>query len=152
MGGILSYLQEILGGGGGGDSVLVNKKEWGGFRPGGDFVLHSYNHVSSREHYKTEPQLSYHALSKLSNSFLFSGKNCEVNLSKKYQFDTCPTDLCRPPSICQPLIDGGFRCEGCPNQDHYNQFCQLTTRSFPKGSFLIFPSIKTRHRFTLQLK
>ena len=27
-GGILSYLQDILGGGG--DSVLVNKKEWGG--------------------------------------------------------------------------------------------------------------------------
>ena len=25
----------------GGDSVLVNKKEWGGFCPGGDFVLHS---------------------------------------------------------------------------------------------------------------
>ena len=32
-GGILSYLQDILGGGG--DSVLVNKKEWGGFCPGG---------------------------------------------------------------------------------------------------------------------
>ena len=41
MGGILSYLQDILGGG---DSVLVNKKEWGdsvrggGGGGGGDFV------------------------------------------------------------------------------------------------------------------
>ena len=25
----------------GGDSVLVNKKEWGGILSGGDFVLHS---------------------------------------------------------------------------------------------------------------
>ena len=31
MGGILSYLQVVLGG----DSVLVNKKDWGGFCPGG---------------------------------------------------------------------------------------------------------------------
>ena len=36
MGGILSYLQDILGG----DSVLVNKKEWGGFCPGG--ILSGY--------------------------------------------------------------------------------------------------------------
>ena len=36
MGGILSYLQVALGGG---DSVLVNKKEWGGgILSGGDFV------------------------------------------------------------------------------------------------------------------
>ena len=34
MGGILSYLQDILGGG---DSVLVNKKEWGGDSVRGGF-------------------------------------------------------------------------------------------------------------------
>ena len=47
-GGILSYLQDILGG----DFVLVNKKEWGGLCPGG--ILSGYLDVTmralSREH------------------------------------------------------------------------------------------------------
>ena len=37
----------------GGDSVLVNKKEWGGFCPGGDFVLHSIiTQVASKSNFQ----------------------------------------------------------------------------------------------------
>ncbi|XP_021344023.1 cadherin EGF LAG seven-pass G-type receptor 2-like isoform X2 [Mizuhopecten yessoensis] len=82
----------------------------------------------------------------------FTGTNCNINMTKKYDAATCPQDLCQPPSTCVPLIKGGFRCEGCPSEPHFNSFCQLTTRRFPKGSFLTFPSLKQRNRFTIQLK
>ena len=43
-------------GGGGGDSVLVNKKEWGGgILSGGDFVLHSCNKRSFFIQVENEP-------------------------------------------------------------------------------------------------
>ncbi|XP_033746006.1 LOW QUALITY PROTEIN: cadherin EGF LAG seven-pass G-type receptor 2-like [Pecten maximus] len=82
----------------------------------------------------------------------FTGRNCDINMTTKYDGASCPHDLCQPPSTCVPLIKGGFRCEGCPSEPHFNRFCQLTTRRFPKGSFLTFPALKRRNRFTIQLK
>ncbi|KAK3610573.1 hypothetical protein CHS0354_009013 [Potamilus streckersoni] len=90
----------------------------------------------------------------------FAGDNCEINMTVKFDSLSCPKQLCASQSYCQPLIQGGFRCEGCANQVDsrtqiqpvYNQFCQLTTRSFPRGSFLTFPALKSRNRFTFQMK
>ncbi|KAL5014373.1 hypothetical protein ScPMuIL_008643 [Solemya velum] len=83
----------------------------------------------------------------------FVGSNCEVNMTRKYyQLNPCPGDICHPPSYCVPLIVGGFRCDGCPDKPFYNKFCQLTARQFPEGSFLTFPALKRRYRFTIQLR
>ncbi|KAL8613059.1 hypothetical protein ACOMHN_008828 [Nucella lapillus] len=82
----------------------------------------------------------------------FTGKNCEVNMTSKYDAISCPQDLCRPPSMCVPLIRGGFRCDGCPDDGNYDQFCHLRVRSFRKGSYMTFPSLKTRNRFIVKLK
>ncbi|XP_064606055.1 LOW QUALITY PROTEIN: cadherin EGF LAG seven-pass G-type receptor 2-like [Liolophura sinensis] len=83
----------------------------------------------------------------------FTGKNCEIDMkTKKYDRVKCPSNVCMPPSYCEPLIKGGFRCEKCPESEFFNEFCQLTARSFPRGSYLTFPSLKSRHRFTIELK
>ncbi|KAK7479931.1 hypothetical protein BaRGS_00028839, partial [Batillaria attramentaria] len=82
----------------------------------------------------------------------FEGKNCEVNMTTKYDAISCPQDFCRAPSVCVPLIRGGFRCDGCPDDGNYDQFCRLKTRSFRKGSYLTFPSLKMRNRFTIRMK
>ncbi|XP_070192612.1 cadherin EGF LAG seven-pass G-type receptor 2-like isoform X2 [Littorina saxatilis] len=82
----------------------------------------------------------------------FTGGNCEVNMTKKYDAITCPEDLCQPPSVCVPLIKGGFRCDGCPDDGNYDEFCRLKTRSFKKGSYMTFPSLKTRNGFTIKLR
>ncbi|XP_041348330.1 cadherin EGF LAG seven-pass G-type receptor 2-like isoform X2 [Gigantopelta aegis] len=82
----------------------------------------------------------------------FTGANCEFNLTAKYTSLTCPSNLCHHGTSCVPLIQGGFRCMGCPDNQNYDQFCRLTTRSFSKGSFLTFPSLKTRNRFVIQLE
>lgn len=81
-----------------------------------------------------------------------TGGNCEVNMTKKYDAITCPEDLCQAPSVCVPLIKGGFRCDGCPDDGNYDEFCRLKTRSFKKGSYMTFPSLKTRNGFTIKLR
>ena len=84
--------------------------------------------------------------------FLPAGPNCDVNMTTKYDAITCPQDFCRPPSVCVPLIRGGFRCDGCPDDGNYDEFCRLKTRSFRRGSYMTFPSLKTRNRFTIRLR
>ena len=87
---------------------------------------------------------------------------------RQKKYDRCPADVCKSGSRCSPLIRGGFRCEQCPANtagvsgerycvdckdiDYHTEFCELTTRSFPKGSFLMFPSLKRRHRFDIRLE
>ncbi|XP_052061386.1 cadherin EGF LAG seven-pass G-type receptor 2-like isoform X1 [Mytilus californianus] len=81
----------------------------------------------------------------------FAGKFCEINTKEKFDVTNCPNDLCQNSFPCVPLINGGFRCDGC-QQIHYNEFCQLTTRRFTKGSYLTFPSLKSRNRFKIELR
>ena len=73
-------------------------------------------------------------------------------MTAKYDAITCPQQFCHPPSVCVPLIRGGFRCDGCSDDGNYDKFCRLRTRSFKKGSYMTFPSIKTRNRFTVKLR
>ncbi|KAH3819069.1 cadherin EGF LAG seven-pass G-type receptor 1-like isoform X2 [Dreissena polymorpha] len=82
----------------------------------------------------------------------FTGKHCEIDTTAKYENTACPSDACPAPSHCVPLIEGGYRCEGCPNSNHANQFCQLNTRSFQRGSFLTYPTMKSRNRFQIKLR
>lgn len=94
----------------------------------------------------------------------FAGDHCEIDLQSR-KYTSCPKDVCKSPSRCSPLIRGGVRCEicssyasggsgckDCASLEHRTKFCQLRTRSFPNGSFLLFPSLKRRHRFTIRLR
>lgn len=81
----------------------------------------------------------------------FTGANCEITLHS----DPCKKDICKAGSICTPLGKGGFVCEDCsPNggYEHYTSLCELRSRSFCRGSFLTFPSLRQRHRLHLSLK
>nr|XP_018907159.1 PREDICTED: protocadherin-like wing polarity protein stan isoform X2 [Bemisia tabaci] len=81
----------------------------------------------------------------------FAGDNCEIDLSK----DTCKPNVCQSDSSCTPLPQGGFSCNNCASGttfEYHNNLCQLRGRSFPKHSFLTFPSLKQRHRLYLKLK
>lgn len=92
-------------------------------------------------------------LSLVKISYFFSGEYCEIDMSAQYENGMCPQDVCQAPSHCVPLIEGGFRCDGCPNTEDYNSFCELTARSFPvKGSYLTYPTVKSRYRFKIQLR
>lgn len=75
-----------------------------------------------------------------------------VNLTSKFDAVSCPQDFCKLPSVCVPLIKGGFRCSGCPDSDNFDEFCRLRTRSFKNGSYLTFPSLKKRNGFTIHLR
>ncbi|CAD5116988.1 DgyrCDS5822 [Dimorphilus gyrociliatus] len=91
----------------------------------------------------------------------YIGKNCET-----YTLDSsfCPPDACKSGSVCQTKATGGYKCKICMNSNNCNSTqdcaflpdrndrCELTTRSFASGSFLVFPSLKKRYRFTVELE
>jgi cadherin EGF LAG seven-pass G-type receptor 1 len=78
----------------------------------------------------------------------FTGKNCEIDMN----LDTCQPGICRSGSMCAPLIKGGFLCENCTPGEQYTKLCELRSRSFSKGSYLTFPALRQRHRFTIKLQ
>ena len=96
---------------------------------------------------------------------LIAGEHCEIE-RRTQKYSVCPPGVCKGTHTrCTPLIRGGFRCELCADGDlggdtcrdcaaldHHTPFCELTTRSFPRGSFLMYPSLRRRHRFNIRIK
>ncbi|RUS82130.1 hypothetical protein EGW08_010104 [Elysia chlorotica] len=89
----------------------------------------------------------------------FTGSVCEYDLSVTYDSLSCPASQCSGPSFCQPGASGeGFQCAGCPSgpqggpDPHRDAQCRLRTRSFTRGSYLTFPSLKARNKFTIKLR
>ncbi|KAI8745631.1 protocadherin wing polarity protein stan, partial [Biomphalaria glabrata] len=82
----------------------------------------------------------------------FTGANCEYNMTSIYDSLTCPSDQCKGTSHCVPLSSGGFTCADCPQDGYHDMQCQLRTKSFKKGSYLTFASLKSRNRFTIQMR
>ncbi|CAL1293860.1 unnamed protein product [Larinioides sclopetarius] len=80
----------------------------------------------------------------------FTGQNCEVNLWE----DRCGvhSTLCRGDSKCMDLGDGGFGCDNCSHASWSSRLCELRARSFTRGSFLTFPSLRQRHRLHIKLR
>ena len=100
-----------------------------------------------------------------------TGTHCEVDLRHN-----CSRDTCVGGARCVPLIRGGFRCElcrrrrrggvtghhaapppsscvECQSVEDRSPFCELLSRRFPRrGSFLMFPPLKQRHRFRITLR
>ncbi|XP_022163708.1 protocadherin-like wing polarity protein stan isoform X2 [Myzus persicae] len=81
----------------------------------------------------------------------FTGDNCEINLNH----DECKPGICHSGATCSPLKSGGFLCDDCSPAgtfEHYDEVCRLRSRSFPKSSFLTFPSLRQRNRLHISLK
>ncbi|XP_066248043.1 protocadherin-like wing polarity protein stan isoform X1 [Euwallacea similis] len=125
--------------------------------------------TGSREHYlcDTEVNLCYSSPCKNGGtckireggyacicSSNFTGSSCEIKLDG----DVCRPGTCNNDfSTCNPKQgkNGDFVCEDCAShadKNLYSATCQLKTRSFTKGSFLTFPSLRQRHRLHLKLK
>ncbi|NXK42018.1 CELR3 protein, partial [Piprites chloris] len=76
----------------------------------------------------------------------FSGENCEVDSRS----GRCVPGVCRNGGTCTNAADGGFRCQ-CPAGGFETPFCEVSTRSFPPRSFVMFRGLRQRFHFTLAL-
>lgn len=75
-----------------------------------------------------------------------AGENCEVDS----RAGRCVPGVCRNGGTCTNSADGGFRCQ-CPAGGFEAPFCEVSTRSFPPRSFIMFRGLRQRFHFTLAL-
>lgn len=87
----------------------------------------------------------------------FSGDNCEIN----EKIDTCPgTTLfsrtrnpCHNGGECTNKDNNvGFQCKCSAAEDFDNHLCTLSTRHFPKNSYISLPVLPQRWNITMSLK
>uniref|UniRef100_A0A8C3D3U7 Cadherin EGF LAG seven-pass G-type receptor 3 n=1 Tax=Cairina moschata TaxID=8855 RepID=A0A8C3D3U7_CAIMO len=76
----------------------------------------------------------------------FSGENCEVDSRS----GRCQPGVCRNGGTCTDGADGGFRCQ-CPAGGFEAPFCEVSARSFPPRSFVMFRGLRQRFHLTLAL-
>uniref|UniRef100_A0A8B9IZB0 Cadherin EGF LAG seven-pass G-type receptor 3 n=1 Tax=Amazona collaria TaxID=241587 RepID=A0A8B9IZB0_9PSIT len=74
----------------------------------------------------------------------FIGENCEVDSRS----GRCAPGVCRNGGTCTSGADGGFRCQ-CPAGGFEGPFCEVSTRSFPPRSFIMFRGLRQRFHLTL---
>lgn len=74
------------------------------------------------------------------------GENCEVDSRS----GRCVPGVCRNGGTCTNGADGGFRCQ-CPAGGFEMPFCEVSTRSFPPRSFVMFRGLRQRFHLTLAL-
>ncbi len=82
----------------------------------------------------------------------FAGKTCNVNLTS----NICSDELCHGSSNCVPssVNSGAGRlvCRNCSDNPFFDEFCQLRSRSFSKGTYAAFPSLAPRNEFNITLE
>ncbi|XP_063282292.1 cadherin EGF LAG seven-pass G-type receptor 3 isoform X2 [Pelobates fuscus] len=76
----------------------------------------------------------------------FTGDHCEVDSGS----GRCVPGACRNGGTCTNLAEGGFTCQ-CPTGGFEKPFCELSTRSFPPKSFLMFRGLRQRFHMSLSL-
>uniref|UniRef100_A0A8C5N1A1 Cadherin EGF LAG seven-pass G-type receptor 3 n=1 Tax=Leptobrachium leishanense TaxID=445787 RepID=A0A8C5N1A1_9ANUR len=76
----------------------------------------------------------------------FTGDHCEVDSGS----GRCVPGACRNGGTCTNLAGGGFTCQ-CPSGGFEKPFCELSTRSFPPKSFLMFRGLRQRFHMSLSL-
>uniref|UniRef100_A0A8D2Q3A7 Cadherin EGF LAG seven-pass G-type receptor 3 n=1 Tax=Varanus komodoensis TaxID=61221 RepID=A0A8D2Q3A7_VARKO len=76
----------------------------------------------------------------------FTGDNCEVDS----RAGRCVPGVCRNGGTCTDSADGGFQCQ-CPPGGFEKPYCEVSTRSFPPKSFVMFRGLRQRFHLTLSL-
>ncbi|XP_043934458.1 cadherin EGF LAG seven-pass G-type receptor 3 isoform X2 [Protopterus annectens] len=76
----------------------------------------------------------------------FTGDHCEVNSRS----GRCIPGVCRNGGTCTNLMEGGFRCD-CPSGGFEKPYCEVTSRSFPPRSFIMFRGLRQRFHMTISL-
>ncbi|XP_033643448.1 protocadherin-like wing polarity protein stan [Asterias rubens] len=75
----------------------------------------------------------------------FAGDDCQVDFSEGYCFE----DACKHGGQCLNLTEGGFVCQCMPGYD--GPQCEMTSRFFPSGSYMTFPSLHQRSMMSISL-
>ncbi|XP_072134760.1 cadherin EGF LAG seven-pass G-type receptor 2 isoform X3 [Mobula birostris] len=75
-----------------------------------------------------------------------SGSYCEVNSRS----GRCSPGICRNGGACVNLLVGGFKCDCLPGE-YEKPYCEMTTRSFPRQSFITFKGLRQRFHFSISL-
>ena len=103
----------------------------------------------------------------------FVGRNCESSI----KYGECKAGLCKSGSHCikgalipvvstggssyysgstntgyHEISDRGFRCANCTLSEWSTATCELRSRSFSRGNYVTFHSLKQRNRLNIQLK
>ncbi|XP_035224014.1 protocadherin-like wing polarity protein stan [Stegodyphus dumicola] len=86
----------------------------------------------------------------MKNTF-YNSQNCEINQWEDRCGDGAHS-VCKGDSQCANLNDGGFSCDNCSQASWSSRLCELRSRSFSRGSFLTFPSLRQRHRLHIKLR
>uniref|UniRef100_H3BE22 Cadherin EGF LAG seven-pass G-type receptor 3 n=1 Tax=Latimeria chalumnae TaxID=7897 RepID=H3BE22_LATCH len=76
----------------------------------------------------------------------FTGDHCEVDRRSGH----CIPGVCRNGGTCTNLAEGGFRCD-CPLGGFERPYCEVTSRSFPPRSFVMFRGLRQRFHMTISL-
>ncbi|KAM8930807.1 cadherin EGF LAG seven-pass G-type receptor 3 [Pelodytes ibericus] len=76
----------------------------------------------------------------------FTGDNCEVDSGS----GRCVPGACQNGGTCTNLAEGGFTCQ-CPPGGFEKPYCELSTRSFPPKSFVMFRGLRQRFHMSLSL-
>ncbi|XP_048462262.1 cadherin EGF LAG seven-pass G-type receptor 3 [Rhincodon typus] len=76
----------------------------------------------------------------------FTGDHCEVDSQSGH----CSPGVCRNGGTCTNLPAGGFKCN-CPSGGYEKPYCEVTARSFPPKSFVMFHGLRQRFHMTISL-
>ncbi|XP_053785575.1 cadherin EGF LAG seven-pass G-type receptor 3 isoform X1 [Desmodus rotundus] len=77
----------------------------------------------------------------------FTGEDCELDT----EAGRCVPGVCRNGGTCADGPDGGFRCQ-CPAGGAFEgPRCEVSARSFPPSSFVMFRGLRQRFHLTLSL-
>lgn len=75
------------------------------------------------------------------------GEDCELDT----EAGRCVPGVCRNGGTCADGPDGGFRCQ-CPAGGAFEgPRCEVSARSFPPSSFVMFRGLRQRFHLTLSL-
>ncbi|XP_038562420.1 cadherin EGF LAG seven-pass G-type receptor 1-like isoform X1 [Micropterus salmoides] len=76
-----------------------------------------------------------------------SGARCQVDSGS----GRCVSGVCKNGGRCVDLQVGGFVCQ-CPDGDFQTVYCEETSRSFPRRSFITYSGLRQRFRFHLSFR